>query len=585
MYYKDRKLYERITDRLEQKKPAYDRFNVARDSINEYFRLDIGIDAEESNRGDFFGRNMYESTGPWAAKTMAKFFQGSLVSPNTDWIKYAMRQSELVGVDELDIWCQDVKDHMTSVYRRSNYYQTLPRYTLDGLTTGSPVLFVEETDPIKGTIKCLQHHYKHCFMFYDKYGDIEGIILKDPTWTARQIEQKFSNGATSEKDYAKYSTSLQNDLKQGNFNAEHTIIRAIFKYDDPLFNREGFKKPRGKKWISVYFEENGPPDRKDTPLLVEGFFTRPFMTWNYNRLEYEMVSRTPAFEAIYDVLSQQQAYKNWLENAALKNRPPRIALSTMKNRLELWPEGLTYVDDEEYQKPPHNLDVVGDVLYNKETSDILAEAIKRHFMLDALMRFSEIAKNNKQPLTVYQLWKIAGENSTLLSPAIESYSGDLLGPVDVRFVDIEYRAGRGPFDRMRMEEISEIVWANLKTYTEPFGLAPEFIGPLARAQRLQQAVEPIISGLQTLAPVFQMFPEAKYVMKQYELADRIVQATDFPLDVINTKEDFEKIIAEISQQAFQQKQFDNAIEMAKASKDVSGSVEPDSFLGAVVGAA
>jgi hypothetical protein len=582
--YAETNLYDRVIDRWKQLEPAYTKFNTARDSIKEYFRLDIDTITEESGRGKFFGRTVYEGTAPWAAKTMARFFQGSLVAQNIDWLKYVMREFELKGIDELDVFCQDVREYMSDVYRRSNFYKVLPNYTLEGLTTGSPLIFMEENDPVEGIIKCMPNHYKHFQMYYDKYGEQEGVIIRDPTWTAKQIDDRFG-GSDREN---KFSVSILNDLKQGQFRKEHTIYRAVFKATDPMWDRQGFTKPRYAKWISVYFEENKKTGTEDTPLATEPFFSKPFAAWNYNRIDYEVVSRTPAFEAIYDTLSQQQVHKTFLENAKLKTNPPLISLMTMKNRLEFWPDGVTFVEPDEYQYAPKNLEVVGDVLYNKEVSDILRESVKRWFMLDMLMKFSEIAKDRKQPLPVYQLWKIAGENSTLLSPAIETYNQDLLGPVDERFLDIEMRAGRGPFEPNRIDEIRGIILSVINRPMRGFGIQPEFIGPLIRAQKLQQALEPIREGMAVAQEISVALGDPdlpRLAIRGYEVLDQALEAIGFPQKNVRPQKEYEEAQNILNQQRAQQMQFENAVEAAKAAKGVSGKVDDTSVINQLTGAA
>ena len=120
--------------RLEQVKAKYSQFNTARDEIVKNFRPDLGIDTDPGKRGVFFGNEIYEGTAPWAIRVMATGFQGNLVSKSIDWLLYKMEMNELNGIDEIDGWLQDIKEHMTGVYRRSNFYDVQPQFTLNSLT-------------------------------------------------------------------------------------------------------------------------------------------------------------------------------------------------------------------------------------------------------------------------------------------------------------------------------------------------------------------------------------------------------------------------------------------------------------------
>lgn len=580
----EKKLLDRINDRLSELEQKYYSFQDSRDTITELFRPDLGIDTEDGKDGTFFGSDIYEGTAPWAARVAATGFQGNLVSQSIDWFMYLMSASELRGIDQLDTWCQDVKDHMTAVYRKSNFYETQPQFTLNGLTIGSPVMFGEE-EILEGRIMWLPQHYKHVFMSYDKYNRPNGIIIKDDTWTAKQIYDTFINQqqtpeARKAERKKKLSTILNNSLESGRLSDTFTIIRAVFKVDDQIWGNGGFEKPDGDySWISVYFEDSNEKD-KDTPLKSGGYYSKPFANWDYDKKPWESCSRTPAFDAVYDVQSHQQIHKNFIENVQLKNRPPRYALAALENRLQLSAEGITFVDNTEYDRPPKALDLIGDVQINKELSDIFSEAIKRHFHLDLFQLFTSVAMGRKQPLTATQIWQMAGEKATLLSPAVETHS-KYLKAIDDRCVDIESRAGRGPFAPDIMGNVMDIVFSNSKEPVRSIGLTPEFVGPLARAQRMQQALDTIQMGLSAAAPLFQLYPDLRVALKEYDVLDDVLKATGFPLKDLKTKEDYEAMLDAINQQRAQQAQTENAIEMAKASKSLQGPVDPSSILAGV----
>ncbi|MFA6281591.1 MAG: portal protein [Candidatus Omnitrophota bacterium] len=584
--FEDLNLYDRIYDRLNQRANVYSKFNKARDTIVSYFRPDLGVDAGKD--GDFFGQDIYEGTPPWAARIFATGFQGTTISANIDWISYLMKQYELRGVDKIDIWCQDIREYMTSVYRDSNVYGVWPQFTLDAVTIGSPVMFIEEESPVSGVIKFMPEYYKNVTLFYNKYNEPTGIIVKDTSWTAQQIYDEFISKA--EKDPSKraelkkklLSTSLNSILDSGQGNQESTVIRAVFRADDAIFDK--LPKPLGgQEWISIYFEENTDKN-KDKPLRMQSYFTRPFIVWDYDKKPYEALSRTPAYDAIYDCLSLQQVHKNFLENVQLKNRPPRIVLAEMMNRIKFTPEGLTAVSEEEYDRPPKALDLIGDLQYNEKLSMSLAEACKRHFHVDQFYIFSQIAMGKKQPLTATQIWQMAGEKSTLLSPAIESHS-KCMSDMDSRCIDIEYRAGRGAFAPDIMENIKDVIMSNLKRPVKSIGIMPQFMGLLNRAQRSQQSLDPILSTFEAAAPLFQLDPNLRFAIKGYETLESIVKATGFEMKNLKSKEDYEGAVNQMNEQIQADAKTQEMIEMAKAAKGISGKVEPDSVLGSMVGAA
>jgi len=576
--WEDKKLADRIIDRLAQSEKGHIKFNRARDDIVAYFRPDLGSDVTADGDGSFFGTDIYEGTAPWAARVMAKGFQGNLISSASDWIMYAMKQFELVGVDELDIWLQDIKEHMLAVYQHSNLYKTvLHQFTLDGLTIGSPLMFIEEHNKV---IKFLPQHYKQTFIFYDKYNEPEGVIVKDKTWTTKQIYDMFA--PSLEEAESKLSLDLYNDVKAGNFHTEHTVIRAVFKGSDPIWNVPEFKKPN-RDWVGVYFEEKPKEETKNTPLRTDPYFTQPFTVWDYFKKPYESVSRTPAFEAIYDVVTQQQTYKDYLENNRLKNRPPRKILTDHRNTIDFGPEGLNYIEKDDWDYAPEKIDLVGDVLMNKDLTEQIARSVKRWFHVDEFMKFNDLTTTLRQQPSVDQLRRMAAEIAVQLMPEIGTFTGGFLEVMDSRCLDIEMRAGRGPFDPHTMENIQDIVASNLKKQEGSFGVVPVFVGPLAREQKTKQELDPIINGLATLTPLFEIYPDLKFAIREYDTAEDILKAVGFPLKNLVPEDEYNKTIDVVNQAREQMRQQEMALETMKASKNIQGPVDETSVLAGVVG--
>jgi len=580
-------LYERILDRWEQRESAYTKANNNRSILTAYFRADEILETDD--KGQLVGADIYNGSAAWYPRVMATGFQGALVSKNIAWIRYQMRQFSLRGVDELDGWTQDVKEYLSDSYQRSNFYDVQPQFTLDGLTTGSPVMFGEE-DIVNDRVMWQPQHYKNVRLYYDKFNQVEGLIVRDKDWTAKQIFDVFvgKDDENGTKRKEKLSKEVNNSLESGKLNDTFTVYRAVFRANDPLWNGwDGKPKNRQWTWLSVYFLKitEMDEDKRNKPLNANiGYFSCPFAVWNYDKKPWETTSRTPAWYAVWDCMGLQQVQKNFLENIALKNRMPIFALDTMKNHLHLSPEGEMFVTPQEYDRPPQALDLTGDVQLNKELSDIYEEALKRWFYVDRFQMFTDLIKTNKQPVSATQIWQMAGEKSTLLSPAIETHSRYLEG-IDERMMSIAWAGGKGPFNRARMEEITDIVLSNIEDeQIDSVSIVPVFIGALAQAQKRNQALEPIQATMTVMAPLISMNPQLMFRYRWYDIADDVDEAMDFPQKNVVPKEEYEKLVAEDNKQRAEQQQFENTIEAAKASKDVSGSVEPDSVLASLAGA-
>ena len=567
----DKPLYDRVIDLLTQKKKGYVKFNKARDSITDYFRPDLGSDLRPDGDGSFFGDQIYEGTAPWAARVMASGFQGNIASESADWFIYMMGKDELVGIDALDIWGQEVARYMAGVFRKSNYYTILNRFVLDGVTIGSPLMFIEEDLPT-GTIQFLPQYYKNVYIFYDRFNRPEGVIIEDETWTTKKMFDKFAkNIETAQKIF---STKVNNDITTGNWHSEHTVIRAIFKSDNAVWNN--FKKPN-KPWIDVYFAKDTTEDKKNTPLETSGYFSRPFVVWDIDKKPWESVSRTPAFEAIYDVISSQQVMKNYLENVNLKNRPPRKVNPDYRNAIDFSPEGITEVKSSDWKTAVENIDLVGDVLLNKDLSESLSVAVKRWFRTDNFIKFTDLTNNLREQPTATQIIKMAAEIAIQLIPEISTFTGGYLKSQDDRMVEIEARAERGPFDSDTMGNIQDIVESNTQQKAVSIPITPVFIGQLARAQKVKQELDPILDGIGALEPLFVQFPDLKFAIREHETAEDILKAVGFPLKDFKQKEEYDAVIEAVTKQRQADAQFAKGIEMAKVAQNVTGPVDETSI--------
>ncbi|MDD5328075.1 MAG: portal protein [Phycisphaerae bacterium] len=581
MFWEDKTLYDRIIDRLTQQAQKYIKWRTAQDKIIEIFRSDMGI--ESSLDGDFFGADIYESTPAYALEIMSTAFRGSTVSEALDWIRYGMGAFELRGIDKLDQWCQDIRDHMTAVYRRSNFYDVLPQFTKDAFSIGSPVMFGGE-NIVTRRIMWMPTYYKHTFLFYDKYNESEGVIVNDTEWTAKQVFDTFINKegqAGKDAREKKLSVSLNNSLEQGQFNDKATIIRAVFKANDPIWNNKNFKKPAGRyKWISVFFELGTEEKNKNTPLNEDmGFFTQPYVYWNYDKKSQDSSARTPAFYAVFDAMSGQDVYKDFLENMKNQNRPAVMALNEMKGRLDMGPEGLIWVDKEEYMSPPKTLDLIGQVNFTKELADLLGETCKRHFHVNEFQAMNNLARTNKQPVSALQILKMDAENSILLSPAIESQRS-VLRMIDERMMGIEIEAGNGPFAPEVRENITDIILENIKDRRiATVAVIPEFISQLGRAQKIAQALEPITMGIDIAADMAAKLDlDLVMAVKGYKALDKAYTAMGFPMDCLATEEEYMAAKEFVNKQRAADKQAMQAVEMMKASKNIQGPVDPNSVL-------
>ncbi len=587
--YSDKTLYERIIDNWKEQDTSYAKANANRKIITQFFRSDEIIDTDDS--GQLVGQNIYNGSGPWYSRKLATGFQGNLVSKSIDWLRYMFEGLKLKGIDKLDAYLQAVKEHMSSAYKKGNFYDVQPQFTHDGVTTGSPVMFGEEQFGEERTM-WLPQHFKTVRLFRDKYNQDEGVIIEDKTWTAKQLMDQFVGTDDSEFTKSKkiLSLAVNTAITNGQWNAPFTVYRATFKASDPVWDGTGeepFKKPTGAwPWLSAYFLEltSAEKNQQNKPLNDNmGDFEKPFVSWHFDRKPWEPTSRTPAFYALWDCLSLQQIDKNLGENIQYANRPAMYALKSMKGRMQFGPEGEILLSEKEYDRPPKAIrDKVSDIDLQFEYITMKVEALKRWFMNDVLSVQTDLAFGKNQPVTAYQASLINGEKTTLLSPAIETHSV-YLEDIDRRTVGQEIRAGRGPFSPDDIANITDVIQNQLGEDVATIALRPVFVGKLARSQKIAQAIQPIVGTMEIARPLFELNPQLMFSYNWWETLNHINEAMDFPQVAMQSQDDFNKAVAADNEAKAKAVQAEQAIEMMKASGNLMKPVDESSVLARATG--
>ncbi len=581
MEIKKNSIYQNVVNKWSDKDIPYERYNAARTTICDFFRPDLGVRVDEDNDMLQLGGDISEGSGPWAARTAAISYQGNTVSKKLDWWKYGFSDPRLKGVDELDQFNEDQKAHIASVYQRGNFYDYQPQFTLDGWTTGSPLYFLEEDKKTTHTM-CIPLHWRNYRIFYDRFNMSEGVIVKDTEWTAKQCFDKFCPGQDIQERLKKakeiFSLSLQTSIRNNTMNDRYTIWRAVFRKDDPVWEADDFVPPisskvKPKEWYDVYFEDLEQPNKGKT-LLVTGYFSKPYVHWDYDKKVWDTASRTPAFHAIYDNLTLIQLFRNWLDSTQLRVKPSMAVLMGMEDRLDFRPGGLVKLKPGEWNNQPTPIGQTGEVPLEKETVDVVRENLYRWFHLDLFRMFTDLAYMKDQEMKVFQLSEMAGERITQLLPMMESHES-YLEQVDMRVRAIEIDAGRGPYNRRNMENIFDIISSYIGPFeAEKVKIQPEFIGTLRKTQRMQQNLKPIQLGVGAVSEIGVMLGDpnlAKFMIDRYGTADAALRAVDFPQKLVNEESQVDKLYQQDAQKQAEMENFAKTVELMNASKGLEGA--------------
>ena len=292
------------------------------------------------------------------------------------------------------------------------------------------------------------------------------------------------------------------------------------------------------------------------------------MVWDYDKKPWETASRTDAFSCLYDNLALQQIFKNYMDDTQLYTRPPLLSIEEHKGRLSRDPGDIMYLDKSLWDYKPELLNQTNSPQLEAEQSKVFEDKVKRHFNIDLFDILSQNALMRGKPLTATQILGINQEKITLISPMLES-NDNYLEQADERVLDIEMRAGRGPFSPDNMELIRDIVrfYAKERNIEANADVTPEFVGRLRRAQQMQQKLDPLYMTLDYVNKVTEVLDaDAAIAVRSYDTLDEGFLAIGSPMKLLKPREQFEAEKAQLMEARANQQQIDNQIEAMKAAK-------------------
>jgi len=586
--YKDKNLYDRIIARQGEMEHEREPLEPDCDKIISIFRPDmVKFSRRTEGQKGILGANIHEGTGPWALRLMSDGIQGNLVSPSIPWLRYGVDDKRLKGNDEVNQWLQAFEEQMISVYREngSDFYASMGPYTRHGLAVGSPVI-LPEVDKESGKIQNIIPHPATRYFKQNRFGKTDVLHLKHE-WTI--------DNAVSTFKLENLSKSVQHQYENGT-HGKVTIIRGIYFYLDRIFkdlpdekNGEGYSVIEGDKentyktftprwpWVSIYVEEgrSGEAGSPKKPLRIEGYFSKPFSVWHYEKDQSEIYSRTPAWFSYYDTKSANNIRKGLMMASQRAVEKAWWAPDYLKGILKTYPRGINWFNLGQAKLKPEVLDDKANYPFGIDIEDRFVESVKRHFHVKMWIMVSIWAEEKKAPPTATQIIQMAGEKAVLIGPRVGPFL-TTLGEIDTRYMDIEDRRGRLPEPP---DELLELTQGNVK-------VNPEFIGPLAQLQKMYLSIRKIESGLASLEPVLKIDPMVVHKIKAEELAEYILEEHNFPQHLIRNDDEYQEIVSAIAQQAAEDRMLQMGVEAAKAVPSVSKDVEPNSpIAGLLEGAA
>ncbi len=521
-------------------------------------REDIRIEDAHNDKGQRFGRDIYDGTPLGALNTWADGMQGFLISQSINWFKSEMSNPVLNNIDAVRQWLQEYDRKMYSAFRRSNFYASLPAWLRDAGSIGTATLFTEE-DIGEGLAVHTTIHPREVFIAENKFGEVDTVHRKF-MMTARGAFQMFGN---------EVSSTLKNDVDTEP-EKPHEFIHAVFPNEDRVF---GKVTSSNKFFRSIYMETRGGDEGGVGKIVRDsGFDVNPYAVWRFRKSSDEVYGRSPAADALTEVFSLNQIGKTMIQAAQKEVDSPLNVPIEMRGRVRIEPHGYNY-----YEDPQRIISSIGTGIkypIGIDQQERLQKSLEDKYRVEFFKAFV----GRQGEATATEILEIKSEQAGLMTAQVDSLYIEGLRKIFDIVSDIEDR--RGAFSEAQgmppmPPEIAES------------GGSINFIltGPLAQAQRRLFELRPINNTLDTLGPVAAVLgPEILDVINKDELSEIIVESGSFPQKAINSREVRRQIREQRAADAARLEQQQLALEAAKVAPGLGKAVEENSPLAAITGA-
>jgi len=523
-------------------------------------RENILLSSASNLKGQRKGKDAYDGTPLGALNTWSDGMQGFLVSKSLTWFRSEMDEPVLNKIDEVREWLQEYDRRMYSAYRRSNYYSVQGEWFRDAGSIGTATLYTEE-DIVNQASVLTVIHPREVFIAENRFGQVDTVFRKF-FLTAKQAVEKFGR--------EKVSDNLRKDASERP-DKNHEFVHAVFPNDSTW---PGMMQVNRKLFRSVYIETKSSGENGVGNIVRDsGYDFNPYVVWRFRKNSDEVYGYSPMADALIEVFQLNQFGKTMIQAAQLAVEGAFNIPSEMRGNVRITPKGYNYYDDPQRVITPINTNINYPI--GKDQQDRLQESIEDKFRVKYFQMLTR-ADIGKQRRTIEEIMSMKSEQAVLMGPQIDRLVTEGLSKEFEIISEIEDRAGR--FDDMPIPNTI----LEYEDYTgRVASLNINFTGPLAQNQKRIFKMQPIQDGINAIAPMTTLFPNVRDRINEDEMAEEILESTNFPQHLIRSDEEVAEIRRRRAEELQQQKMLEMAGAAADAAPKLSKAPEPGSPLEAI----
>ena len=432
---------------------------------------------------------LFDGAALSALQLLVDGLQGYLVSPKIRWFRLKMqdeKQQDLPGVAD---WLESLDDIIYGEFARSNFYEAIGEFFLDAASVGTAVMFVED-DQERRRVNFSTRHMKECYIAEGKNGLVD-VLYREFKMTNRVAYQIWNDKLPEQR------------LEQVRTNpfGKATILHSCFpRADFDPTKIDNTNMPTASFYV----------DRDYGKKIEEGGYEQfPYLVWRWRKNSDEIYGRSPAGDAISDILRVNQIGKTMLEAGQKAVNPPLNVPSSQRGFTRLIPSGENYYTNPNEIITPINLGQNYTVGIDQENA--LKDQIRDTFRTRIFLLMEQLEKG---PYTATEIRERQGEKAAVLGPTIGRLNSETLVPLIDRVYRICERNNKIPAPPQSLLSGGTVL--------------VEMQGPLAQSQKQYHEVQGVNAALAFAMQMAQIFPNSLDIVDDDELMRRGMDSSGAP---------------------------------------------------------
>ena len=531
----DKKKLKRIFAQMESDAQTW---TVSWKDLRTYINPTRGVfEGDQPNSGKKLDHQiLLDGVSMLAARTLAAGMTSGLTSPSRPWFELLTDNPALNKIKTVKIWLTDVRDIMMSVFRKSNFYESIYTVYDETGTFGNGAMLVSED--VKDVIRCNVYTIGEYFLTVDSAGRVNGFGRR--FWkTVEQMVEEFGEENVSPQVKINYANAL--------YGTQCKVIHMILKNDKKEY---GKIDNQNMEYISVYWEDGGDDN---TFLRIGGYEEFPLMTPRWQvRNTTAVYGTSPGWEALGDVKMLQKLQFSKLVAGDKVLDPPVQIDASVQGEANLMAGGITRFSStlpNAGVKPAYqvNPDIrTGQLIIQDTKLDI-----KEYFYYDLFLMLSKAGGPQR---TAREVQEQHEEKLLMLGPVLGRLESELLDPLIDRTFNILVRNNMFPPPPVELRGLP---------------LKVEYISILAQAQKAAGtlAIEQLAAFV---GNVVQLSPEALDVINPDEVVAEYGEKRGVDPRMLRSPQEIKLLRAQrqrAQQEAMQAQQADETVQRAKTMSE------------------